>query len=121
MLDIIGLKRSVSKLLSTPCITAETLSSPMPVSILGLGSRERLPSSSLSYCIKTRFHNSHHLSQSHFPIPHSDAPQLRSSPLSINISLQGPHGPVSPILQKLSFSPNLIILHEGMPAISCHN
>ncbi len=108
-------------MLYTFCITVAILSSPIPVSILGFGRGVSLPVLSLSYCMKTRFHNSLHLSQSHFPIPHSGASHRSSSPLSMKISLQGPQGPISPMLQKLSFSPNLTILSAGIPVISCHS
>ncbi len=50
-----GLKRSVSKTLVTPWLMLAMRSSPMPVSMLPLGSGVRLPASSMSYCTNTRF------------------------------------------------------------------
>src|SRR5574340_503542 len=114
------MNRSVSKLLSFPCKTAEILSSPIPVSMLGFGRGVRFPDSSLLYCIKTRFHSSRNLSQSH-PTLHSELPHPASSPLSIIISEHGPQGPVSPICQKLSFAPRRTILSEGIPVKSFHS
>src|SRR3990172_7541120 len=95
---IIGLKRSESKLLLTFCATAESLSSPIPVSMLGFGSGASFPSASLLYCMNTRFHTSINLSQSHSTL-HSGLPHPIPSPWSMCISEQGPHGPVSPILK----------------------
>ena len=53
--SMIGRSRSVSKLLSLPWRTAAMRSSPMPVSIEGLGSGDRCPFSSRSNCMNTRF------------------------------------------------------------------
>src|SRR3990172_6763249 len=114
---IIGLKRSESKLLLTFCTTADSLSNPIPVSILGFGNGVSLPLASLLYCMNTRFHTSINLSQSHSTL-HSGLPHPIPSPWSMCISEQGPHGPVSPILQKLSFSPSLTILLAGISLFS---
>ncbi len=96
--------RSVSKLEYTPWHTAAMRSSPMPVSMEGLGSAVRVPSAAWSYCMNTRFQISRYRSQSHLPMPQS-GPQVMCSPWSMRISEHGPQGPVSPMDQKLSFSP----------------
>src|SRR5208283_663658 len=120
MAEMIGVKRSVSKLFLLPCKTAVILSSPMPVSILGLGRGVRVPNSSRLNCMNTRFQSSKYLSQSH-PTPQSVFPHPTSSPWSMIISEQGPHGPVSPICQKLSFAPSLTILLWGRSVSSFHS
>ncbi len=97
--------RSPWKLERTPWQTAVMRSSPMPVSMLGRGRGTMLPFSSRSYCMNTRFQISRNRSQSHLPMPQL-GPQLMSSPWSTWISEQGPQGPVSPMDQKLSFSPS---------------
>src|SRR3972149_1893977 len=85
--------------------------------MLGLGRGVRLPFASLLNCMNTRFHNSRNLSQSH-PTLQSGLPHPTSAPWSTSISEQGPHGPVSPICQKLSFSSSLVILSFGIPVTS---
>jgi hypothetical protein len=55
--------------------------------------------------MNTRFQISRKRSQSQEPMPQW-GPQLISSPWSKMISEQGPQGPVSPMDQKLSFSPS---------------
>src|SRR3989338_5349735 len=82
--------------------------------MLGFGNGASLPLASLLYCMNTRFHTSINLSQSHSTL-HSGLPHPIPSPWSMCISEQGPHGPVSLILQKLSFSPSLTILLAGIP------
>ena len=64
MASITGAIRSVSKIVETPCLSAATLSSPMPVSMFFLGSGTSEASPCLSYCMKTRFQSSRNLSQS---------------------------------------------------------
>src|SRR5690554_6660079 len=88
--------------------------------MLGLGRGVMFPFSSRLYCINTKFQISNQRSQSHSPIAQTSASHFLSSPLSIRISLQGPQGPVSPIDQKLSFSPNRNILSLGTGVNSCH-
>src|SRR4029079_3179120 len=64
------------------------------------------------YCIKTKFHTSRNLSHEH-PGAHSFLPQPILGPRSTKISVHGPHGPVSPIAQKLSASPRREIRSLG--------
>src|SRR3989338_7745793 len=100
-------------------MTAVSLSSPIPVSMLGLGRGVNLPFRSLLYCMNTRFHISRNLSQSQ-PTLQVFLPQPTSSPWSMIISEHGPHGPVSPIAQKLSFSPSLTMRSFDMPVSFSH-
>ncbi len=72
------------------------------MSIDGLGSGVRTPFSSRSYCMKTRFQISMYRPE---PVPSSQPISGRSGRRSTKISLHGPHGPVSPIAQKLSALP----------------
>src|SRR4030043_1876767 len=109
-----GAKMSESKFVLLCCKTAVILSSPIPVSMLGFGSGVSLPDSSLLNCMKTRFQSSKYLSQSH-PAMQSGFLHPKSPPWSMMISEHGPHGPVSPICQKLSFAPSLAILSSGSP------
>ena len=111
---------SVSKLLSFPWQTAAILSRPMPVSMHGSGSGLILPVSSLKNCIKTRFHISRKRSQSH-PTLQSWRLQPTSSPWSMSISEHGPHGPVSPMAQKLSSSSRRTTLSGEMPVSLGHS
>ncbi len=83
----------------------------------GLGSGVIFPDSSRSYCMKTRFQSSRYRSQSHVPMPQF-GPQAISLPWSMMISEHGPQGPVSPMDQKLSFSPMRTIRPVGTPIIS---
>ena len=82
-------------------MTATTRSKPMPVSTHLAGSSSRVPSDLRLYCMKTLFQISMTWG----------VPALIMSgvqPLGVRskwISEQGPQGPVSPISQKLSFSP----------------
>ena len=79
--------------------------------MLGLGKDDKVPLSSLLNCIKTKFHISKNLPQSHSTVHFFKLGQFTPSfPKSYIISEHGPHGPVSPIDQKLSLSPNLYIL-----------
>ena len=59
--------------------------------------------------INTRFHTSRTVGSSMFTSEAASRPPI----LSKWISLQGPHGPVSPISQKLSFIPNGSTLSGG--------
>ena len=61
----IGTKRSVSKLVRTPCITAAMRSRPMPVSMFRVGSGSSTPPSLRSNCWKTRFQTSQNRPQLH--------------------------------------------------------
>ena len=77
------------------------------MSMDGLGSGASLPSALRSNCMKTRFQISSQRSQSqatpsHF-LPAFSSAQGMSLPWKKWISEHGPHGPVSPIDQKLSF------------------
>ncbi len=78
-------------------------SSPIPVSTEGLGSGCKWPCLSRLNCIKTKFQISTYLSPSASGVP--GGPPATSGPWSKKISVQGPQGPVSPIDQKLSLSP----------------
>ena len=107
----------MSKFEDFPCTTAAMRSSPMPVSIEGLGSGVRRPEASRSNCMKTRFQISSHRSHSHAG-PRHRRPAASSahgmwSPWWKWTSEQGPQGPVSPIAQKLSFSPSRRIRSGG--------
>ena len=72
---------SVRYALSTPWASMVTRSSPAPVSMLGRGSGSSDPSSSMLYCMNTRFQNSMNRSQSQSG-PHSALPQPNSGPRS---------------------------------------
>ena len=89
-------------------------SNPIPVSITLNGKGTSEPSALRSYCMNTRFHISMTRGLS---LLTSEAPEtaLRSSSgrRSIWISEHGPHGPVSPISQKLSCLFPLIIWSAG--------
>ncbi len=92
----------------------------MPVSMDGLGSGVIVPAPSRLNCMKTRFQISSQRSQSHAgPRQRRPACSLahgRWSPWWKWVSEQGPHGPVSPIDQKLSASPNRRMRSSPMPA-----
>ena len=106
------LKISMSKLDPTSCMTEHIRSSPMPVSTHLTGNEESLPFESLLNSIKTKFQISMYLS----PVsPSPGAFPSKFFPLSKNISEHGPHGPVSPIDQKLSSSPSFASLVEETP------
>ena len=79
---------------------AHMRSKPIPVSTCFNNKSSKEPSGFRLYCIKTRFHTS---ITSGTPILTNGPPDL-SGVLSKCISVHGPHGPVSPISQKLSFS-----------------
>ncbi len=53
--SIMGTKRSVAKMESTPWSTGRIRSSPAPVSMLGRGRGSVEPSSLRLYCMNTRF------------------------------------------------------------------
>ena len=93
-------------------------SSPMPVSIDGRGRSTRVSGSCCSYCMKTRFHISMKRSPSSSGLP--GGPPGMPSPWSKNISEHGPHGPVSPIDQKLSLVGMRMMRSSGRPAIFFH-
>ena len=76
-----GAKRSVSKLLRTPSITAVIRSRPIPVSMHGAGSGVRTPGSGWSNSMKTRFQISSQRSPSHSG-PQSSRPQEQGPPQS---------------------------------------
>jgi hypothetical protein len=85
----------------------------------GLGSGVRLPSAPRSNCMKTRFQISSQRSQSQ-ATPRQGRPAFSSAqgmsfPWKKWISEQGPHGPVSPMAQKLSLAPSLWMRLSGMP------
>ena len=88
-------------------------SRPMPVSIEGLGRLTRSPGPRCSYCMNTRFQNSRKRSPSWSALP--GGPPATLSPWSRKISEQGPHGPVSPIAQKLSEVAMRMILSSEKP------
>jgi hypothetical protein len=87
----------------------------MPVSMLGRGRAARVPSAFWSYCMKTRFQISKNRS------PFSMLASPKAGPRSTRISEQGPHGPTSPMLQKLSFSPSPTMRSGFTPATFCHS
>jgi len=99
--------------------TAAIRSSPMPVSMEGLGRAIRSPSACWSNCMKTRFQISTNRSPSSSGDP--GGPPAMCSPWSQKISEQGPHGPVSPMDQKLSAVPMRMILSSDSPAIFFHS
>ncbi len=97
----------------------------MPVSIEGLGSGVILPLASRLNCMKTRFQISSQRSQSQAG-PRQTRPAFssahgRCSPWWKWTSEQGPHGPVSPIAQKLSFSPRRRIRSAGRNCLQSSN
>ena len=92
-------------------------SRPAPVSIDGLGSGVRVPSGAWLNCMKTRFQNSMNRSPwGSFSGPPSGP---NAGPRSMCSSEHGPHGPVSPICQKLSLSPRRWMRFMGTPTCSC--
>ncbi len=107
--------RSVSKTLVCPCSTVVMRSSPMPVSIEGLGRGLRAPSDCWSNCMNTRFQISTKRSPSSSGDP--GGPPAIAGPWSKKISEQGPQGPVSPMDQKLSVVAMRMIRSSGRPAI----
>jgi len=112
-----GASRSVSHTESTPCTSVRMRSKPAPVSIDGRGSRVREPSLAWLYCMKTRFQNSRNRS----PAGSCSGPPSgpNALPRSMWISEHGPHGPTSPICQKLSLSPSRWMRSIGTPTTSC--
>src|SRR3990167_2120150 len=102
---------SVAKTVSTPIFKETSLSSPAPVSMDWFGSKESFPLESLLYCMKTRFQNSKNFSPERSSFGFRAEPYL--APRSKSSSEQGPQGPVSPMLQKLSFSPIRMIRDSG--------
>src|SRR3989338_2587861 len=89
----------------------------MPVSTFFCFSLEYFPSAVLLYSMKTSFHISKYLPQLH-PGPHVF--EHGFLPVSMNISVHGPQGPVIPAgPQKLSLFPSQYILSPGMPRF-CH-
>ena len=94
-------------------------SSPMPVSIEGLGSGTRSSGVCCSNCMNTRFQISMKRSPSWSGLP--GGPPGMPSPWSKKISEHGPHGPVSPIAQKLSEVAMRMILSSESPEIFFQN
>ena len=88
-------------------------SRPAPVSICGVGSGVRDPSGAWSYCMKTRFQNS--MKRSPWGSWSGPPSGPKAGPRSMCSSLDGPHGPVSPICQKLSLSPRRWMRSIGTP------
>ena len=91
----------------------------MPVSIEGFGNPVRLPSANCSNCIKTRFQISMNRSPSSSGLP-GGPPAIRG-PWSKKISVQGPQGPVGPIIQKLSLVGMRMIRSSPSPATFFHS
>ena len=95
-------------------------SSPMPVSMDGRGSGVMVPLASRLNCMNTRFQISSHRSQSHAgprqARPAASSAQGMSSPWWKWTSEDGPQGPVSPMAQKLSFSPRRRMRSSENPA-----
>ncbi len=92
----------------------------MPVSIDGFGSGVIAPLASRLNCMNTRFQISSQRSQSQ-AAPWQTRPAFSSahgrwSPWWKCTSEQGPHGPVSPMAQKLSFSPRRRMRSSPRPA-----
>src|SRR3989338_9450922 len=92
------------------------LSTPIPVSTVFCFSGRYSPSAVLLYCMNTSLHTSKYLPQVHpglHPLPHF------SFPVSINISVSGPQGPVTPAgPHQLSFFGRKNILSFGIPSPS---
>ena len=80
-----------------------TRSKPMPVSIFLLFNGRNVPSVSALNCMNTRFQISMQYGE---PALTSEPPVSPFSVRSMWISEHGPQGPVSPIIQKLSFLPH---------------
>ena len=97
----------------------------MPVSTEGLGRGGASCPASCSNCMKTRFQISIQRSQSQAGpwqgCPAAASAQGMSSPWWKWISLHGPHGPVSPMAQKLSLSPRRMTRESSTPAIFFHS
>ena len=87
-----------------------TLSSPMPVSIFLLLSGSNVPSGRALNCMNTRFQISMQRGE---PALTSAPPVSPFGVRSMWISEQGPQGPVSPIIQKLSFLPHFFMCVSG--------
>src|SRR3989338_6172565 len=96
---------------------AAVLSRPIPVSTFCCFSFSYSPSAVLLYCMKTSFHTSKYFPQEHpclQSLPHG------SAPVSTNISVSGPQGPVFPAgPHQLSFLGKKKILSLGIPD-DCH-
>ena len=117
-----GVHKSVAKLSSLPWMTWQIRSSPMPVSTCWAGSSVSLPVASRLYWMKTLFQIS--ITRGSSPLTGARRPAARSASISACglrstlISVHGPHGPVSPISQKLSLAPKKWTWSSGRPATS---
>ena len=87
------------------------------MSMFFFGSGVREPSGAWSYCMKTRFQNS--MNRSPWGSVAGPPSGPNAGPRSRCSSLHGPHGPVSPICQKLSLSPIRWMRAIGTPTRSC--
>src|SRR3989338_1953256 len=97
---------------------AAVLSRPIPVSTFCCFSFSYPPSTVLLYCMKTSFQTSKYFPQLH-PGLHSF--EQGSFPVSINISVSGPQGPVFPAgPHQLSFLGKKKMRSFGMPK-DCHD
>ena len=89
-------------------------STPMPVSTLWRPSGTNLPSSFLLYCMKTSFQISMYFPQ--WQPGRQSGPHF-SLPVSMNISVSGPHGPVVPAgPHQLSSRGRRKMRSSGMPS-----
>ena len=90
---MIGAKISVSNTVAAPESMHTVRSTPMPVSTLWRPSGSNVPSAFLLYCMNTLFQISMYLPQ--WQPGRQSGPHL-GLPVSMNISVSGPHGPVVP-------------------------
>src|SRR6201996_4483254 len=92
----------------------------MPVSTEGFGSAFSSPLASRLNCINTKFQISTYRPHSHGNTQSVCASFDDAGPISKKISLQGPHGPVSPIAQKLSFKPGIATTRSAAAPVAFH-
>ena len=91
-----------------------------PIGTDGFGSGFISPLASRLNCMKTKFQISTYRPHSHGNV-HSVWPSFEDAgPISKNISLHRPHGPVSPIAQKLSFSPGIATTRSAGAPVAFH-
>src|SRR3989338_5360976 len=117
ILFITGANVSISYTVFLPCNIAAVLSRPIPVSTFCCFSFSYFPSPVLLYCIKTSFQTSKYFPQKQ---PGLQSFEQGSFPVSTNISVSGPQGPVFPAgPHQLSFFGKKKILSLGIPD-DCH-
>ena len=109
-----SLNRSVSKLLSFPAKQLKSFKSHSRI-YARLLRAVRFPDSSLLYCIKTRFHSSRNLSQSH-PTALQSCPHPKDMLSLVNYYFRaGAAGAGISHLPEVVFAPRRTILSEGIP------